>query len=92
MILKKIQESSNKVLVEPVNESLPLSRSTRVRHPLEFYGLRITTEGDTLISDRTLVNLDEPSNYKEAMEGPEAAKWKEAMDNEIQSMLSGSNS
>ncbi|KAJ9547195.1 hypothetical protein OSB04_019738 [Centaurea solstitialis] len=25
-------------------------------------------------------------NYKEAMEGPEAAKWKEAMDNKIQSM------
>src|SRR5581483_7147617 len=28
----------------------------------------------------------EPSNYKEAMVGPEAAKWKEAMESEIQSM------
>jgi len=72
--------------VEPVDESLPLRRSARVSHPPEFYGLHITAEGDTLISDRTLVNLDEPANYKEAMEGLEAAKWKEAMDSEIQSM------
>ena len=57
LILKKIQESSNEVPnigtstqpeveipVEPVDESLPLRRSTRVRHPPEFYGLHITTE------------------------------------------------
>ncbi|GJY54455.1 hypothetical protein Tco_0446119, partial [Tanacetum coccineum] len=29
---------------------------------------------------------DEPANYKEAMASPEAAKWKEAMKSEIQSM------
>jgi hypothetical protein len=39
-----------------------------------------------LISDCTLTNLDEPANYKEAMASSEAAKWKEAMDSEIQSM------
>ena len=39
-----------------------------------------------MIGDKTLINLDEPSNYKEAMAGPEAAQWKEAMDSEIQSM------
>ncbi|KAJ9554596.1 hypothetical protein OSB04_018641 [Centaurea solstitialis] len=72
--------------VEPVDKSLPLRRSTRVSRPPEFYGLHITAEGDTLISDNTLVNLDEPASYKEAMEDPEAAKWKEAMDSEIQSM------
>ena len=27
--------------------------------------------------------MDEPNNYKEAMAGPESAKWKEDMDNEI---------
>ena len=72
--------------VAPVDESLPFRRSTRVRHPPEFYGLHITTDGDTLLSDRTFVNFDEPTNYKESMEGLEAAKWKEAMDSEIQSM------
>jgi len=30
--------------------------------------------------------MDEPNSYMEAMAGPEAAKWKEAMDSEIQSM------
>ncbi|GJS15113.1 retrotransposon protein, putative, ty1-copia subclass [Tanacetum coccineum] len=41
----------------------------------------------TRISDSTLNELDEPVNYKEAMAIPEAAKWKEAMKSEIQSML-----
>ena len=72
--------------VEPIDESLPLRRSTRASVPPQFYGFHITTEGDTFISDSTLVNLDEPSSYKEAMAGPESAKWKEAMDSEIQSM------
>ena len=40
-------------------------------------------KGDTLISDGTLVGLDEPNSYAEAMAGPESAKWKEAMDSEI---------
>ena len=72
--------------VEPIDESLPLRRSDRVRVHPQFYGFHITTEGDTYISDGTLVNLDEPNSYKEAMAGPESAKWKEAMDSEIQSM------
>nr|GEV38605.1 hypothetical protein [Tanacetum cinerariifolium] len=38
------------------------------------------------ISDSTLTGLNEPTNYKEAMVSPEAAKWKEAMKSEIQSM------
>ena len=67
--------------------SVPPRRSTRVRNtPSFYYGFHITTEGDTFISDSTLVNLDEPSSVKEAMAGPESAKWKEAMDSEIQSM------
>ncbi|GJW39877.1 retrotransposon protein, putative, ty1-copia subclass [Tanacetum coccineum] len=43
--------------------------------------------GKDKISDSTLSELDEPANYKEAMASPEAAKWKEAMKREIQSML-----
>ena len=54
--------------------------------PPEFYGFHITTDGDTFVSDRTLTNLDEPANYREAVAGPESAKWKEAMDSEIKSM------
>ncbi|TLX70056.1 DDE-type integrase/transposase/recombinase [Labilibacter sediminis] len=85
-----LEESSiqpeESVSVEPTDISLPLRRSSRVRIPPEFYGLHITEEEDEYISDRTLVNLDEPANYKEAMAGPEASKWKEAMDSEIKSM------
>ena len=72
--------------VEPVDVSLPLRRTSRVSQPPQFYGFHITAGGDTLIGDKTLVNLDEPASYKEAMAGPEAAQWKEAMDSEIQSM------
>ena len=49
----------------------------------EFYGFHISMDGDAFISDSTLVNLDEPFNYKEATAGPESTKWKEAMDSEI---------
>ncbi|GJR61492.1 retrotransposon protein, putative, ty1-copia subclass [Tanacetum coccineum] len=34
----------------------------------------------------TLSELDEPANYKEAMASPKAAKWKEDIKSEIQSM------
>lgn len=54
--------------------------------PPWFDGFHITAKGDTFISNETLVNLDEPANYKEAMVDPETAKWKEAMDNKIQSI------
>ena len=33
-----------------------------------------------------LIEQDEPTNYKEAMEGPESEKWLEAMKSEIGSM------
>jgi hypothetical protein len=33
-----------------------------------------------------LTDLDEPSTYTEAMEGPESEKWLEAMRSEIRSM------
>jgi hypothetical protein len=72
--------------VVPNDISMPLRRSSRVSMPPEFYGFHITVDGDELLSDRTLVNLDEPANYSEAMAGPEAAEWKGAMDSEIQSM------
>ncbi|CAH1415477.1 unnamed protein product [Lactuca virosa] len=75
------------ISVDPADESILPRRSTRVRNTPEFYyGFHITTEGDTFISDSTLVNLDEPNSVKEAVAGPESAKWKEAMDIEIQSM------
>src|SRR3954454_8629468 len=64
----------------------PLRRSGRVSHPPEFYGFHITAERKRLISDRTLFRDDDPSSYKEAMAGPDAAKWKEAMDSEMKSM------
>nr|KAJ0197947.1 hypothetical protein LSAT_V11C700362840 [Lactuca sativa] len=96
--LEEIQESSDEgtsntgaqleeeTSVEPIDKSLPLRRSSRVSVPPVLYGFHITSEGDTYISDSTIINLNEPNNYQEAMAGPESAKWKEAMDCEIQSM------
>jgi hypothetical protein len=83
-------QPEEEIPTEPIDISLPLRRSSRVSKPTEyygdFYGFHITADEDTFISDNTLVNLDEPTNYKEAMASPEAAKWKEAMDSEIKSM------
>jgi len=98
--LEELQESSGEGTSNPSSQLeeeppvdpiippvVPLRRSTRVRNvPEHYYGFHITAEGETLISDETLVGLDEPNSYTEAMAGPEAAKWKEAMDSEIQSM------
>ncbi|KAI3524132.1 hypothetical protein L1887_02784 [Cichorium endivia] len=79
-------QQEEEVPVGPTDISLPLRRSSRVIMPPEFYGFHITTDGDTFVSDRTLTNLDELANYREAVAGPEFAKWKEAMDSEIKSM------
>ncbi|GJU20580.1 putative RNA-directed DNA polymerase [Tanacetum coccineum] len=74
--------------VEPDDISLPIRRtSSRVSKPSQdpqfYYGFHIEEDK---ISDSTLIDLNEPANYKEAMACPEAAKWKEAMKSEIQSM------
>ncbi|KAI3791050.1 hypothetical protein L2E82_04605 [Cichorium intybus] len=79
-------QQEEEVPVGPTDISLPLRRSSRVSMPPKFYGFHITTDGDTFVSDRTLINLDEPANYREAVAGPESTKWKEAMDSEIKSM------
>ncbi|GKB46369.1 retrotransposon protein, putative, ty1-copia subclass, partial [Tanacetum coccineum] len=96
--LEEIQESADEepivntntqqevvTLVKPDDISLPIRRtSSRVSKPPQFYyGFHIEEDK---ISDSTLSELDEPANYKEAMASPEAAKWKEAMKSEIQSM------
>ena len=58
--LEEIQESTDneplvdtstqpELLVEPVDESLPLRKTPRVSKHSHFYGFHITTEGDTLI-------------------------------------------
>ena len=51
-------------------------------HP-EFYSFHIITDGDTFISDKTFVNLNEPVDYKESMAAYEASQKKEAMYSEI---------
>ncbi|GKB15479.1 hypothetical protein Tco_0849402 [Tanacetum coccineum] len=60
-------------LVEPDDISLPICRtSSRVSKPPQFYyGFHIEEDK---ISDSTLSELDEPTNYKEAIASPEAAK------------------
>lgn len=63
-----------------------LRRSDRVCFPPEFYRFHIENKGELLISDHTLANMEEPSSYKEAMLGTEAAKWKDIIESKIQSM------
>nr|GEU37199.1 hypothetical protein [Tanacetum cinerariifolium] len=74
--------------VEPDDISLPIHKtSSRVSKPLQdpqfYYGFHIEEDK---ISNSTLTELNEPANYKEAMEIPEATKLKEAMKSEIRSM------
>ncbi|GJU39483.1 retrotransposon protein, putative, ty1-copia subclass [Tanacetum coccineum] len=73
-------------LIKHKSDSFQVFKRTsgRVNKPPQFYyGFHIEEDK---ISDSTLSELDEPANYKEAMASPKAAKWKEAMKSEIQSM------
>ncbi|GJV26979.1 putative RNA-directed DNA polymerase [Tanacetum coccineum] len=74
--LEDIQDSANE---EPIYVRV----SKPSQDPQFYYGFHIEEDK---ISDSTLTELNEPANYKEAMASPEAAKWKEAMKSEIQSM------
>ncbi|GJV31189.1 hypothetical protein Tco_1391589 [Tanacetum coccineum] len=92
--LEEIQESVDKEpivntdtqqeVVTLVNRGV-IGLSGRLKQSLIscYYGFYIEEDK---ISDSTLSELDEPANYKEEMASPEAAKWKEAMKSEIQSM------
>ena len=65
----------------PVNLQDGPRRSQRNIHAPIRYGFLIT-EGDEL----GLVDHDDPSSFREAMEGPDSEKWQEAMREEMQSM------
>ena len=64
------QGTSDKVAIE-------LRRSTRTRSAPEWYG--------NPILEIMLLDNGEPSNYEEAMAGPDSNKWLEAMKSEIES-------
>ena len=53
-------------------------RSTRVRPAPEWYG--------NPVLEIMLLDNGEPSNYEEAMTGPDSNKWLEAIQSEIESM------
>ena len=55
-----------------------LRRSTRTRSTPEWYG--------NPVLEIMLLDNGEPSNYEEAMAGPDSNKWLEAMQSEIESM------
>ena len=55
-----------------------LRRSTRTRSAPEWYG--------NPVLEIMLLDNGEPSNYEEAMAGPDSNKWLEAMQSEIGSM------
>ena len=64
-------ETSDQVITEP-------RRSTRLRSTPEWYG--------NPVLEIMLLDNGEPSNYEEAMAGPDSNKWLEAMKSEIESM------
>ena len=64
-------ETSDQVATE-------LRRSTRTRSAPEWYG--------NPVLEIMLLDNGEPSNYEEAMAGPDSNKWLEAMKSEIGSM------
>ena len=64
-------ETSDQVATEP-------RRSTRTRSTPEWYG--------NPVLEIMLLDNGEPSNYEEAMAGPDSDKWLEAMKSEIESM------
>ena len=64
-------EASDQVTTEP-------RRSTRARSAPEWYG--------NPVMEIMLLDNGEPSNYEEAMAGPDSNKWLEAMKSEIGSM------
>ncbi|GJW83992.1 retrotransposon protein, putative, ty1-copia subclass [Tanacetum coccineum] len=79
------EDSGSKIDLEEIQKSAdeePIV-NTNPQHEVFYYGF--DNEEDK-ISDSTLSELDNPANYKEVMANPEAAKWKEAMKSEIQSM------
>ena len=55
-----------------------LRRSTRTRSAPEWYG--------NPVLEIMLLDNGEPSNYEEAMAGPDSNKWLEAMQSKIESM------
>ena len=65
------QGTSDQVAIE-------LCRSTRARSAPEWYG--------NPVLEIMLLDNGEPSNYEEAMAGPDSNKWLEAMKSEIGSM------
>ncbi|GJX89734.1 retrotransposon protein, putative, ty1-copia subclass [Tanacetum coccineum] len=83
-----INTNTQQEVVTPDDISLPIRKTiSRVSKPSQdpqfYYGFHIEKDK---ISDSTLTELNKPANYKEAMAIPEAAKWKEAIKSEIQSM------
>ena len=63
---------------ETSNQVTKLRRSTRTRSAPEWYG--------NPVLEIMLLDNGEPSNYEEAMAGPDSDKWLEAMESEIGSM------
>ena len=60
---------------EASDQVTELRRSTRTRSTPEWYG--------NPVLEIMLLENDEPSNYEEAMAGPDFNKWLEAMKSEI---------
>nr|GEW54118.1 hypothetical protein [Tanacetum cinerariifolium] len=65
---------------EPQSDIVPIRRSTRTRHAPDHMCLYIDAE------EHELRDLGEPANYKAALLDPEAKKWLNAMNVEMQSM------
>ncbi|GJU47611.1 retrotransposon protein, putative, ty1-copia subclass [Tanacetum coccineum] len=66
--------------LEPQEDVAPTYRSVRIHRALECLCLNVEVE------EHSLVDFNEPTNYKVALLDPESEKWLDAMNAEMQSM------
>ena len=74
-ISEKVNDDGHETWDQVTNEP---RTSTEVRSAPEWYG--------NPVLEIMLLDHDEPTNYEEAMMGPDSAKWLKAMKSEIGSM------
>ena len=74
-------ETDSQEVVETESIAQGLRRSGRICHELERYGFLITDNPSIVLMDQ-----DEPTSYREAIESPNSAKWLGAMEAKMQSM------
>ena len=68
-------------------KSLPVRYHTRTRNKPSFYGQDKTDDNLSYTIDYCYKLANIPADYQQAIESPEANKWQEAMDAEMNALI-----